>query len=298
MITELERQARMSCIGSSDAAAVLGLSPYQNQYSVWAEKRGMTEPFRGNEATDLGEQLEDSLVQWSLTQAAIAGVEHDVRLLHPEYPFLAANLDARGQLPEGRFCSIEAKTAGLTGPLSDEWGEEWTDQIPMHYSVQCHFQMMCGGPDYPFALVPALLGGRGRCIFKVERNEETIRLMLPKLLEFYQKNVVGGVAPVNVPCPPEIAKRMRRQPNKIVTVSDGLLEAWEHAKLEAKIATDAADEAKGLVLAALGDAECGETADGRKVTYYETSRKSYVVAECSYRTLRLAGTGTSKRKAK
>ena len=47
MITELERQSRAMTIGSSDAAAILGLNPYQNAYGVWAEKRGMVEPFTG-----------------------------------------------------------------------------------------------------------------------------------------------------------------------------------------------------------------------------------------------------------
>ena len=36
---------RRGYIGGSDAAAVVGLSPYVTPYQVWAEKTGKVEPF-------------------------------------------------------------------------------------------------------------------------------------------------------------------------------------------------------------------------------------------------------------
>ena len=42
-ITEKQRQRRRDHLGASDMAAVMGVSPYRNAWTIWAEKTGRLE---------------------------------------------------------------------------------------------------------------------------------------------------------------------------------------------------------------------------------------------------------------
>ena len=37
-------EARKSCVGGSDAAAIIGLSPYKSNVDLWEEKVGLRKP--------------------------------------------------------------------------------------------------------------------------------------------------------------------------------------------------------------------------------------------------------------
>ena len=50
---------RKKYIGGSDAAAIVGMSPFCSQYALWAEKTGKIPAFEGNLATEVGSYLEE-----------------------------------------------------------------------------------------------------------------------------------------------------------------------------------------------------------------------------------------------
>lgn len=289
MITAEQRQARRSVIGGSDVAAVLGMNPWKTAWDVWAEKRGLVAEGKSSEAADLGNMLEDPIVDWALEHLAAAAVRRDLVVQHAEHGFLAANLDTAIDLAGGQSAVIEAKTAGLMGPLSAEWGEEGTDQIPTHYILQVQHQMLCGGENYRVAYVPALLGGRGRQMFKVDRNERLIGAMLPALVAFWKDHVEAGVPPEQSAPSLDLAKRIRREPASVVELPDQVVADFEAAREACKRANDAKEEAEGRLLAALGTAEAG-TFGGGMVTYLESQRKAYSVAASAYRSLRIKRT--------
>jgi len=285
MITEVQRAMRARTIGSSEAAAILGLSPYASAWDVWAEKSSMLKAGGTSEAAELGDAMEGHLVDWAARRLNMVGLARDVVLVHAVHPFLVANADAVGTEKSGERVGIEAKTGGLCGPLVGEWGEEWTDDVPDQYFIQCQFQMACGAFDSVY--LPALLGGRGRVMYRIARNDHTIEMMMKDLLRFWSENILGGVAPAMAKPSEETISRIIRVPNKTIDIDSACVDRWAAAREDRLAAEKVEEDAKNKMLGELMDAEEGLLGDGRRLTYFETHRKGYQVAPCSYRSPRL-----------
>lgn len=142
--------ARSGRIGGSDAAAILGHSPWKNNVQLWEEKAGIRQP----------EDISDK----PYVKYGIAAEEHLrglFKLNFPEYqvfyqegnmwfndkfPFAHASLDGWLVDQQGRKGILEIKTAR---PQE----EKWKDQIPQHYFVQVlHYLMVT---EFDFAIVTA-----------------------------------------------------------------------------------------------------------------------------------------------
>ena len=81
MITSEYKLARKRYIGSSDMAAILGLSPYATAHDVFLEKTGRVEDDPGNENTELGNRFEGALVEFCCDQIGETWRRSDRRCL-------------------------------------------------------------------------------------------------------------------------------------------------------------------------------------------------------------------------
>lgn len=287
MLTAEQRQLRTGRIGSSDAAAILGLDPYRSAADVWLEKTGQVEPFVGNEATERGNLLEPVLLKWAKTQIPTAsGICDETCFIHPS-GLLIANLDdAVWQSVDGTLVPTEIIEAKST-VMGEDWGEPGTDQVPERVNVQIAEQFACV-PTARLVWVPVLIPGYRSFdwrMYRVPRNDELVSIVEASCLEFMEKYVVPRVRPSDYKPSLEVLKRVRREPNKTVPISDELIDHLILARAAKSQANKACEEAEAEVLAAIGDAECG-AGTAAKVTYMETNRKGYVVASTTYRTLR------------
>jgi hypothetical protein len=134
--------------------------------------------------------------------------------------------------------------------------------------------------------VPVLIGGRGFSMYRVERNDDLIRSLLIRLSDFWENHVVKRVPPEVVPCDTSILRRVRREPNKVVSIPGTIVSDWLDAKAAAKEAEATKERVEAVLLTCLGDAEAGDSEAGR-VTFYEQTRKGYTVDDKTYRVLRL-----------
>lgn len=267
-ITEIQRERRQRHIGSSDAAAILGIDPWKGAYEVWLEKTGKLEDAPlASEAADIGNMIEGALLDWASSEIGVPIVKNQ-RRVHPDLPF-AANHDAIARTrPEG----FEAKTTGILTPhlARDEWGEPGTDEVPERVIVQCHHQMIVS--DLNVVWVPALIGGRGRIIYRVERNQDLCNAMTERLVTFWRECVEAGIPPDGDAPSLECLKRVRREPKTETAIPQDLLSRWLETKAIASAANDQEEQARAALLTALGDAEKGNTPIG-SVTYLEQSRR-------------------------
>lgn len=284
MLTPEQIAKRRFSIGSSDAPSVCGVNPWRSAYDVWLEKTGRVEPFAGNDATRAGDLLEPAVIQHAVNVLKPIVLDRGTELT-AQMPFITATLDASAVLPSGDRCIIEGKTGGICSMLNgDGWGEPETDEIPEHYMVQVQHQLFVAGEDYQFAVVSALIPPRGFVLYYVPRLPDLIGAIVEREIEFW-RCVQADTPPEGTPSM-DALKRMRRQPNKTVEIDPVLVEMYRTAQEKAKAAEKEADEAKKLLLAALGDAEAGD-AGSETVTYFESSRKGYVVEPTTYRQLRI-----------
>jgi putative phage-type endonuclease len=281
-ITEQQREERKNWIGASDVAAILGLNPYQSAYGLWLEKTGQLEPSKESKATKAGNRFEYGVLDEA--EEILGQLARNVHVKANGLPFpLASNLDA--QVVATRR-PVEGKTAGLISPLNrDEWGDDGTDEVPAPYLAQGQVHVLV--TDQDLCHLPAFLGGRGFCMFKIERSNEFIEIIKEKCAAFWEHVRTGNPPEQNI-VPLDVARRIRRKSGVTISVPDTVVLNWLDAKEREAEAKKAKEQAEAELLVHLGQAERGETQHGI-VTYLESHRKGYVVEPTTYRSLRFKG---------
>jgi putative phage-type endonuclease len=277
-ITEEMVEARRGWIGSSDVAAILGVSKYNNAYGVWLEKTGQLIPESNSKASKAGNRFESGVLDEA--EETLGLIERNVHLKAAGLPFpLASNMDGQ-VVATGK--PVEGKTAGLFGPLDGEWGDEGTDQIPEPYIAQSQAHLLVSNKE--LCHVPTFLAGRGFVMFEVPRNEEVIKYIVDRCGKFWE-HVQKGTAPEFKAPPLSVVKRFRRQPNKIIDIPAEKFMVCQQIREHIREAEKAKDQADAELLTALGDAEAGKCSHGT-VSYNLIDRKGYTVAPTSYRSLK------------
>lgn len=266
MITACQRLERRQHIGSSDAAAIVGVDPWRNAGDVYWSKLAETED-RPNSAMQIGNRMEPVLLD--LAEERFGPIERSPLFVDDEFSILAANLDGICLREEA---VIEAK---YVGPRSaDFWGEPETDQVPDHVAIQVQHQMRCCGAKVayiPAAIVRPMSGLQFE-FFRVSRDEELIDSLVDACLAFWKHHVEPHVPPPNCPPSSEILKRIRREPGSLVDLGDEVaatLLNMDSLKSERKGLDEEIDACQAAVLAALGESEAGRLPDGRLVCYCE-----------------------------
>jgi predicted phage-related endonuclease len=191
-------------------------------------------------------------------------------VLHPS-GLLSATLDGVRLDGEGDPFIVEAKTTSLT----EGWGEPGTDAVPEKVLIQVHHQFLCVGPTVRVCYIPVLLiGYRGAEVqlYKVYRNDRLCEIVEAAGLAFMAS--VKNHTPPPEPPSLEVVERIQRTPKKAVTIHEELVERWLSAKAIEKSAAEQCEAARRDLLAALGDAEIGESSAGT-VTYGETKSNRF-----------------------
>lgn len=167
-------EVRQGGIGSSDAAAAVGLNPYKSQLELWLEKTGRaraTEETTGMDDPCYWGTLLEPYVATAYQQKTGRKVRRvNAVLQHPTFNFMLANLD-REVVGSEDVQILECKTAG-------EFGSRlWKDGVPEYVQLQVQHQLAVTGKAA--ADVAVLLCGQKLEIHRIERDDDLIaRLVL------------------------------------------------------------------------------------------------------------------------
>jgi putative phage-type endonuclease len=205
---------RSAFLGGSDAAAVMGLSPWATPVELWMKKTGRAptpvnvdrlaerrharghklEPFIRDMVID---KLRDELgldVELLATNA---------RYTHPEHPFLSCEIDFElrvtgtaliGGEPvrfDGDHINADAKS--VTSFARRKWGDIETEDVPVEYAAQFMHGLMVTGRRA--CLVAALRSFDDVDIFWTLRDDETIAAMREREVSFWIDHVLTDVPP-------------------------------------------------------------------------------------------------------
>lgn len=184
-------QNRRSGIGGSDAGAIMGVNPYMSALDLYNDKLGITPPkdLSDNQAVHFGNVLEDVVAQEYTRRTGIKVRRRNAQFAHAKYPWMLANID-RDVVGEPML--LECKTAGAYFK-KDEWGASGTDQVPMHYYIQCaHYMCVMG---YERADLAVLIGGRDFRIYHIEKDSELEEMLIEKEANFWNNHVLKQVPP-------------------------------------------------------------------------------------------------------
>jgi len=175
-------------IGSSDAAAAIGLSPYKSPLTLWLEKshRKQPEDISEKPAVLWGTALEPVLASVYAKETGYKVRKVNAILQHPEYSFMLANLDREViGLPEGTGV-LEIKTA------SYHMAPQWEDGIPVAYQCQVLHQLAVTG--HAWADVAVLIGGQDFRIYRIQRDDNKIADLIHLEQQFW-KHVIADLQP-------------------------------------------------------------------------------------------------------
>ncbi len=173
---------RRQGIGSSDAAAAVGLNPYKSQLQLWMEKTGRDGALPVVDPSD-----EQSPMYWGTLLEPIVAAHytrrsgHRVRrvnavLQHPEHSWMLANID-REVVGASDVQILECKTAGIHG------ARLWRDGVPEYVQLQVMHQLAVTGKQA--ADVAVLLGGQELQVFRIERDDTLIAQLVVLEQQFW-----------------------------------------------------------------------------------------------------------------
>lgn len=149
-------QGRKNRIGGSDAAAVVGASPYMTNTQLWEIKTGrrVQDDISNNTLVRYGTEAEDHLRELFKLDFPDYVVEYEPNnlWLSDKVPFAHASLDGWLVDDKGRKGILEIKTATITSAVQRA---KWEDGIPQQYYCQVlHYLMVTG---FEFAILKAQL---------------------------------------------------------------------------------------------------------------------------------------------
>lgn len=255
---------RQRFLGGSDAAGVLGVSPWDTPLGIYLKK---TDP-AGDREIDPGKA---KLFRWGklLEPVVIKHLRQDYgvrvtkistpkkpnRYVDPEYPFLAAEIDFEWRVTRelideygldplllNTIQNGEIKTVHTFAAA--KFGEAETEDVPVEYAAQAMDGLMVTGRQ--LCMFGVLTGSRDVTLYWIKRDDVTIAAMRPRLVSFWQDHVLAGVPPQPVNLP-DVMKLFRKAPVSTTEATPEIvarLERLEFAKTTKAQAEDLEAECK------------------------------------------------------
>ena len=124
---------RRKGIGGSDAAAVLGISPFMTARDLYYDKLGISAQSDEENwvAKEIGHLLEPLVASIFERRTGLKVYQRKVMFQHPQYPWMLADLDYLVELPEGGTAILECKTT--TSNSVYNWWYAGNDVAPAYY---------------------------------------------------------------------------------------------------------------------------------------------------------------------
>lgn len=188
-------------IGGSDIAGILGISPWSSRVHVWHRK---TQPQEQREPSPEKKKRYSRGKLWEAVvgEMLVAKLEdqgHKVKVLSanhryrdPIIPYFAAEIDYEIQLDDiPGPVNVELKTVHPNA--IQEWGEEDTDECPVHYAAQAAWGM--GVTNRLCCIVAPLFGAEEIRTYPIVRDDITIAGMRDRGQSFWENYVLPRKMP-------------------------------------------------------------------------------------------------------
>ena len=202
-------EARRAGIGASEAAAVIGRSPWKSNVDLWREKTGRKKPddISNKDCVAYGHAAEGPIrelfaLDYPQYEVTYGGSFDLVR--NPDHPWLLATLDGRlKERDTGRLGVLEIKTTNIVRSMQREkwWGPDGPC-IPDQYYVQVCHQLLATG--WEFAVLHAQLKYQygddirsERRTYFIERSEalDDIEYLEAEEIKFWNEFILADKEP-------------------------------------------------------------------------------------------------------
>ena len=287
MLTPEQLEFRMSGIGGSDSAAVIGVSPYTSARALYHEKVGDIEPddLSDNDAVHFGNVLEDIVAQEYMRRTGRKVRRKNASLRHPDLPFIIGHIDRD---VVGLPRALECKTSDAMAFNFGDWGPEGTDEVPEHYFTQAqHYMGLL--PKVDVFDLAVLVGGNRFRLYHIHRDDTFIRDLFDADAAFWRDHVEKKTPP---PIDPDHSKTLKLLADLYPGTTGEVIQLdeaaahWkavmDEAKGKVKLYEGVANGAKAHLLDLIGDGSVGLLPDGTGYTRKFVERKAYTCEATKY----------------
>jgi putative phage-type endonuclease len=252
--------ARKNGIGSSDVAAILGVSDFNTPLHVFHDKRGEVDDHAG-EAALWGTLLEDVVArEWARRNRSV--ITRVGLVAHVEHNWMRATLDRRvGECPLARppvdpsvphreYCALEIKCRSAFK------ANRWHADVPDDVLAQVTWQMAVTGWDHIHVAV--LIGGNDYRQTVVRRDPDVEAFVVGEVTRFRDEHLLTGRPPAWDPQKADALIELDElmHPERVgETDVHGIGDVIEYAQLSAQ--KSAADKALKRARATLGHLAAG-----------------------------------------
>lgn len=252
---------RRDGIGASEAAAVLGVSPFESARQLYLRKRGLIPDVEETEAMRWGTLLEPPILREYERRSGETIAARQLFYPAASGSPMLATLDAMTQSGH----PVEVKTTSAIH--GRELGDGGTDQLPDHWIVQAQQQMILSDTGYvDFAV---LIGGQRLSIHRVDRRPRLCESLAARV-DLFWRNVQAGTVPAGD------GRVDGRIMHLLYPDSDGeveldaaamaLVDEYQASAEAERAAEDRKKTHRAALLELLGNHALGRLPDGRVVT--------------------------------
>lgn len=286
-------EARRNFITATDAAPILGASPWVSPFALYAKKLGLVPDSATSEVMRLGQRLEPVVADCYAEETGrslVVPPSHTL-FVSSTRPWQATSLDRliephpdTGRLSWG-VLEIKTTSAFKAG--------DWENGVPLHYMAQVQHELAVMG--YEWASVAVLIGGQKFLWLDVERDDDFIARLIEAEAEFYNRLIAQDPPPVDgSDAAREALAALYRREQAGVTVAlppdaDDLDLRLQACQREIKRQQELAQLYQNQIKALIGTAEVGTLPNGVSYQWKTVAKKSYTVAASETRVLRRRG---------
>lgn len=196
---------RRAGLGGSDIGAILGVNPYKSAYDLFIDKTNPAGDSNGNLRTQFGHDFEHVIAEkFSLNYPQYEVQVDTTHYIHPEYLWLNGNIDRKLINRDTKECGVlEIKTTRTFD--SEDWGKGTVygiggkvviedSKVPESYYYQVQHYLCVTGYKFAYLYAFALDTCEYR-LYKIDRDETKIKLLIKTGTEFWFNNVIKGIPP-------------------------------------------------------------------------------------------------------
>lgn len=185
---------RRKGIGGSDAAVVLGLSPWKSPLKLYKEKRKEIpeDDIGGKEFVYWGTILEEPIAR-EYSRVTGFKIRRVPKILKSKtHPHMLCSLDREVIGVYSAKIIVEVKCVGLFQFIKSDWGADRSHIVAPYYYAQAQHNCFVAGADQ--CDMPVLIGGNEFRLYRIPRDEKWLSISVPAEQAFWD-GVVNGTPP-------------------------------------------------------------------------------------------------------
>lgn len=198
-------------IGGSDAAAVLGVSPFTTARDLYYDKRGIVSAVEDDSnwvQLEVGHLLEDLVARIFAKKTGYRIYQRKKMFQHPDYPFMLADLDYFVELPDGTTAILECKTTNYNA--KGKWWDGKEEIVPLNYVLQGRHYMAVMDIGQVFYCCLYANNEDSAIIRRIERDMEYESEMIALEENFWTNHVLAEIPPSYTEDGDLVAESVRR----------------------------------------------------------------------------------------